>query len=158
MKKRIIYTLLILWMSLIFFFSNQPAIASDKVSGGVIEKIVNIIEIISNHKFNDNELEIIFKYLIFPIRKLAHFILYFILGILFYNIIRLYSIDNRKTLIISLLFCIIYACSDEIHQLFISGRSGELRDVFIDTLGSLLGILIVSKIINRKYKDLNDKV
>lgn len=146
MKKMIIYILLILWMSLIFFFSHQPAVDSDKVSGGIIDKIIHIVEIISSHEFNDNELEVISNYLIFPVRKLAHFTLYFVLGILFYNVVGLYNIDNKKILYISLLFCIIYACSDEIHQLFVLGRSGELRDVLIDTLGSILGILIVKNI------------
>ena len=48
MKKIIIYILLVLWMILIFFFSHQPDIESDKMSNGVIEKIINIVEIISN--------------------------------------------------------------------------------------------------------------
>lgn len=56
-------------------------------------------------------------------------------------------------MLISTLFCIIYALSDEIHQLFVFGRSGELKDVLIDTIGSFLGIILISKIINRK----NDK-
>lgn len=142
-------------MSLIFFFSHQPATDSDKTSNGVIDKIIHTVEIIRNHKFNDEQLELISNYLIFPIRKLAHFTLYFILGILFYNVINLYNIDNKKILIISILFCIIYACSDEIHQLFVSGRSGELRDVLIDSCGSVLGIIIISKIINRKMTHKN---
>ena len=158
MKKIIIYILLVLWLILIFFFSHQPAVDSDKVSNKVIDKIIHTVEIISGHEFNDNELEIISNYLVFPVRKLAHFTLYFILGILVYNTIRLYSINNKEIWFISILFCIIYDCSDEIHQLFIPGRSGELQDVLIDALGSLLGALIVSKIINRKQKNLNDKV
>lgn len=149
-KKVIIHILLILWMSLIFFFSHQPATDSDKVSGGVVDKIIHIVEVISNRQFNDDELEIISNYLVFPVRKLAHFTLYFVLGILFYNVVYLYNIDIKKILLTSILFCIIYACSDEIHQLFVLGRSGELRDVLIDTFGSILGILIVSKIKSKK--------
>lgn len=152
MKKIIIYILLILWMILIFSFSHQPAVDSDKVSNSVIDKIIHTVEIISNHEFNDDELEVISNYLIFPVRKLAHFTLYFVLGILFYNVVCLYNIDIKKALLISILFCIIYACSDEIHQLFILGRSGELRDVLIDTLGSILGIFIVKNIKRRKSK------
>lgn len=152
MKKIIIYILLILWMILIFSFSHQPAVDSDKISNSVIDKIIHTVEIISNHEFNDDELEVISNYLIFPVRKLAHFTLYFVLGILFYNVVCLYNIDIKKALLISILFCIIYACSDEIHQLFILGRSGELRDVLIDTLGSILGIFIVKNIKRRKSK------
>ena len=46
--------------------------------------------------------------------------------------------------------CVIYACSDEIHQLFIFGRSCELRDVLIDFIGSLLGVMIAYKFYKRK--------
>lgn len=38
----------------------------------------------------------------------------------------------------------IYACTDEIHQLFVPGRSGQFRDVMIDSLGAFIGILILS--------------
>lgn len=145
MKKIILYILLIFWISLIFYLSHQPSVESSKLSNGVIDKIIHTVEIINGHEFTDNELKMISNYLIFPIRKLAHFTLYFVLGILTYNVVQLYM-NNKKILIISILFCIIYACSDEIHQLFVSGRSGELRDVLIDTIGSLLGIIISSKI------------
>ncbi|MCI8777970.1 MAG: VanZ family protein [Bacilli bacterium] len=149
-KKIIIYILLISWMGLIFFFSHQSAIDSDKVSSGVIDKIIHTIEIISNHKLTDNELKLISNYLVFPIRKLAHFTLYFILGILFYNLIKSYIKNNKKRIIVSLLFCLLYACSDEIHQIFIPGRSGEIRDVFIDSIGSFMGIILIYIFLKRK--------
>lgn len=159
LKKILLYILLILWIALIFFFSHQPATDSDKVSNSVIDKIIHTVEVIRGQEFDNNELEIISNYLIFPIRKLAHFTLYFILGILIYNVVRLYNIDNKRKILLSVLFCIIYACSDEIHQLFVLGRSGELRDVLIDSIGSILGIIIISKILSiKKEKNLlNDK-
>lgn len=152
-KKIIMFILLILWMGVIFFFSHQPADDSDKVSNGVIEKIIYTVQIISGHEFNDNELEIISNYLVFPIRKLAHFSIYFVLGILFYNLLILYKIDIKSIFKLSILFCIIYACSDEIHQLFIVGRTGNLRDVLIDSLGSLLGIMLLYKQNKRRSTD-----
>ena len=39
---------------------------------------------------------------------------------------------------------ILYACTDEIHQLFVPGRSGMIRDVFIDSIGGIIGISIIS--------------
>ena len=150
MKKIISIILLVLWMSLIFYFSHQPSYTSDKTSKGVIDKLINIVEKVSKYEFNEEELNIINKSLVFPVRKSAHFIIYLILGILFYNLIRLYMNKNFKILIISILMCVIYACSDEIHQLFIFGRSGELRDVLIDFIGSLLGVMIAYKFYKRK--------
>jgi len=39
-----------------------------------------------------------------------------------------------------LLSCSLYAVTDEIHQLFVPGRSGELRDVMIDSIAALVGV------------------
>ena len=61
-----------------------------------------------------------------------------------------------EVIVYSILLCIIYACSDEFHQTFIQGRSGEIRDVIIDTLGALTGVLVtilVIKILNRNNKE-----
>lgn len=149
MKKLILYILIFLWMSLIFFFSNQPSNESTNVSDGIMSKMINIVETITNHEFSNEQIDNIYEYGITPLRKCAHFTIYFILGILFYLLIKDYNLELNKTLVISLLFCIIYACSDEIHQLFIFGRSGEVRDVLIDSLGSFLGIFITSKVIKR---------
>jgi VanZ family protein len=51
---------------------------------------------------------------------------------------------------------VLYACSDEIHQLAIDGRSGQWTDVFVDSLGVLAGItlgILVIKCLNRKKQD-----
>lgn len=161
MKKIISIILLIFWMCLIFCFSHQPSYNSDKTSNNVIDKIINVVERITNYEYNEEELNIINRKLVFPVRKSAHFTIYLILGILFYNLIKLYMNNNRKIFVVSMLLSVIYACSDEIHQLFIFGRSGELRDVLIDSIGSLLGIIIVYKFYKRKndsYERENNEV
>ena len=78
----------------------------------------------------------------FIVRKSAHFIGYIILGILASGLILQYENINKKYLL-AFLICVIYAISDEIHQLFVPGRSGQVRDVLIDSAGSFLGIIIV---------------
>jgi len=150
MKKIIKYILVIFWLCLIFYFSNQPSVQSDIVSDGVMDKIINIVEVVINHEFNDVEIKNIYEYGITPLRKCAHLSIYFILGVLMFLLVKEYNIDKKKILAISLLLCILYACSDEIHQLFIFGRSGEVRDVLIDSFGSFLGIMLTSKISFRK--------
>ena len=47
---------------------------------------------------------------------------------------------DKRTFIFAIILCILYAISDEIHQHFIPGRSGDLLDVGIDTMGSCLGV------------------
>ncbi len=52
-----------------------------------------------------------------------------------------------KTVLYSWAFGTLYAITDEIHQLFIQGRSCEFRDVCIDSLGVLTGIVLMIGII-----------
>ena len=132
---------LVLWMALIFSFSNQKDVDSSKVSDGFIDRtVVKIYKIFNENITKEKENEIIEKYT-YPIRKLAHYTLYFILGILSFLVVKDYSI-NKKLIIYSLLICFLYACSDEFHQLFIIGSSARVLDVMIDTFGSLCGISI----------------
>ena len=80
-----------------------------------------------------------------------------ILGILASGLILYYGNINKKYLL-AFLICVIYAISDEIHQLFVPGRAGQVRDVLIDSAGSLLGIIIVMAFVkilikfNKKHK------
>ena len=132
---------LVLWMALIFSFSNQKDVDSSKVSDGFIDRtVVKIYKIFNENITKEKENEIIEKYT-YPIRKLAHYTLYFILGILSFLVVKDYSI-NKKLIIYSLLICFLYACSDEFHQLFIIGRSARVLDVMIDTFGSSCSISI----------------
>ena len=132
---------LVLWMALIFSFSNQRDVDSSKISDGFIDRtVVKIYKVFNENITKEKESEIIEKYT-YPIRKLAHYTLYFILGILAFLVVKDYSI-NKKLIIYSLLICFLYACSDEFHQLFIIGRSASIKDVIIDTFGSLCGTSI----------------
>lgn len=131
-RKVINWILLIMWMTVIFTMSNQPANISDSQSEGVI-RILSSIGINANGIFGDLAN--------FIVRKCAHFSEYMILAILFFNVVRLYF--NMKEIIISTIaFVFIYACSDEIHQLFVPGRESAFRDVLIDTLGGTTSVLI----------------
>lgn len=129
--------LVLLWMVMIFLLSNEEAVKSSKKSDGLIIKSV---ELFTGKSLSDQEKEKVLKYLVFPVRKCAHLSLYLILGILVISLLREYMVINTKLVLLSLLICFLYACSDEIHQLFVPGRSGEARDVLIDTLGACLGV------------------
>lgn len=139
--KYIKLLLVIIWMIIIFMFSNQKADDSSKLSDGLILKTVRIIEKINHKKYSDEE---ILNKFVKPVRKLAHFTIYLILGILVYIFID--DLNLKNIIIISLMICLIYSISDEIHQLFIEGRTGKITDVLIDTCGSFIGIVIVNKI------------
>lgn len=126
MNKKINLFLIIVWMIFIFIMSSFNADISSNQSGFIVNTISNI--------FNINNLDL----LTLIIRKLAHFTEYFILGLLLYN--------YDKNILKAIIICFIYAISDEVHQLFIIGRSFQIKDILIDALGSICGVYFIKKI------------
>lgn len=125
----------------IFKFSSEDSGKSAGTSDFVIDCIIN------NNPFTkdlDNvHKEEIKENIKMPIRKLAHFSIYTILGITVMMHICTYKIDKYKKIGCSLIIGMLYAILDEIHQLFVPGRSGQVRDVIIDIFGVTFGICIV---------------
>ena len=127
--KKISIILVIIWMIVIFIFSNASGELSNLQSEGIVAKLALLI-----HYTGDiNILRVV-------VRKIAHFTEYLILGILVINACRYNGIKNIIKL--SILICILYASLDEIHQLFIQGRAGKVLDICIDTIGSVSGIYL----------------
>lgn len=148
MIRKVIKIILVLsWMMMIFLLSNEEAVQSSKKSDGLI---IRSVELFTGKSLSVQEKEKVLKYLVFPVRKCAHLSLYLILGILVISLLREYMVINAKLVLLSLLICFLYACSDEIHQLFVPGRSGEVRDVLIDTLGACLGVSFYYLVFRKK--------
>lgn len=136
-KKTITLILIITWMTLVFYFSNQIADDSSKLSGGITREILNFFHILEGKTLEQQSaIETV-------VRKLAHFSIYTLGGILILLHVNLYKIKVNKKVIITWLLGTTYAITDEIHQLFVPGRSGEIRDVCIDSLGVITGILMI---------------
>ena len=81
------------------------------------------------------------------VRKMAHFSIYALIGISLLLFIYLFSKKLILSSSIALLLSIMYACYDEYRQLSVPGRSGSIKDVFIDSLGALTGITLIFIII-----------
>lgn len=139
MKKKVIKGLIVvLCMLSIFLFSTDNSRESTSKSNRVILGITNLF-----HKdLSDKEKEKIIDMFFVPIRKMAHFGIYLVLGISLISFLREFSIPILKLLLLSIFLAFLYACSDEIHQLFVPGRSGQFSDVLLDTLGASVGIFI----------------
>jgi VanZ family protein len=130
----------ILWMMTIFYFSNQPANISRTQSGEILVKMdvlsQNETNIIGDHRISTLQN---------MVRKSAHFIEYFGLGLLMTMSIILLDLKVAivKKYIISWIICTLYAISDEIHQYFIPGRGPMVRDVFLDSFASFTGVIVI---------------
>lgn len=147
-KSVILWILVIVWMIVIFTFSQNVAEESNSKSKRVAYEVVNIVE----KEKTEKEKEKMAEELHIPFRKLAHGFEYCVLCILVLLALKSSNIADNKIYIIALIICIIYASTDEIHQLFISGRYGDFQDVLIDTAGSTIGMLlyiITNKIIKK---------
>ena len=125
-------------MITVFKFSNQGGTESSGASSRVTNVVVKVVEKVRNMEFTEqekNQAELV-------VRKLAHYTIYTIGGLLIMN--YAYSTDKTKKQKVSgsLLFGAFYAATDEIHQYFVPGRSARLFDVGIDSLGVMTGILI----------------
>ena len=123
-------------MIVIFSFSSADANKSTGTSDKVITTMIEIKDKITNNETPNNEKEIIVKNSSFYIRKIAHITEYLILGFLMFNLLKQYSVTN---IYYAIGLSILYSCTDEFHQLFISGRSGSIRDILIDSIGILIG-------------------
>ena len=140
MKKIIYFILLILWLIIIFILSNQNGEISGNNSAGIIRNTLDVIY--SLFHLSKNNLNDMVQLLQNPIRECAHAFEYFILTFLtFKNLDSIKTKENKY--IITLLFCFICASFDEVHQLFISGRTFQYFDIMMDTLGVILMLLII---------------
>ncbi|APH18391.1 VanZ family protein [Clostridium botulinum] len=122
-----------IWMVIIFIFSNQPGESSDKNNFFVADVLTKgKIDLFKHIDYN---------FLNFLIRKAAHITEYFILFMLLYYAFKKTFYKNLK--IKAAIITILYACTDEFHQLFIPGREGKVRDVLIDSIGVFIGVFLI---------------
>lgn len=70
-----------------------------------------------------------------PVDKVAHLILFAVLAALFY----LSGLRARWAVVAAAL----YGLSDEFHQMYVPGRSPDLRDWLADVVGAILGVWLV---------------
>ena len=135
--------LVLICMAVIFWLSSRSADVSAALSGVIVDWIIK--------HFGDNGVTD------FIVRKSAHFCEYIGLCFLISN-----AIYQTKKKIIPLYACTLtslYAISDEFHQLFVSGRSCELKDWAIDTVGAFVGaaaFFIIHTIAGKAAKSKNN--
>jgi VanZ family protein len=155
-KKTIMVLIIVcLWLLVIFGFSAMNADFSSKITHVAIDIINKIRE---HNVYIDSIFCKLTKNhsMVYVIRKMAHITVFCILEIVVYCFLRFCRVRNFKAIMFSAIFSILYAFTDEFHQLFVSGRSAELKDVLIDSIGVFLGVFIV--IVLRFFKKLSYKI
>lgn len=150
-------------MAIIYHFSAESVEESGNRSTGLTEFVTKLVWPGYDELSYPDQLKAQEK-LHSPIRKAAHFSEYALLGFLTASLLLHLSRRPRKrpikawmTWVFPAGFCLIYAISDEVHQIF-SNRGPSVWDVMIDFAGALFGILLIQCIVrlsrrNRKKRE-----
>ncbi|MCI8512297.1 MAG: VanZ family protein [Lachnospiraceae bacterium] len=134
--------MLLMWLpaigmaALIFGFSAQPAAASTKTSDSVTRLLLRIADATRLFDTGQDSVQAWCERLSLPVRKTAHMAEY----VIFYGTILLglygSGLRGKKWPLRAFSLTLFYACTDEIHQIFVPGRAGRVSDVLIDGIGA----------------------
>jgi len=156
-KILVSWTIVIVWAGVIFYLSSKTADQSTVQSRGVIGVFTGMFGTVIQ---NDEVMETVDGI----VRESAHGVEYLILGVVLFNALFI-TLNYRKQeeelltaqtgiecrdkyrwlncMICSILICCIYALTDEIHQIPIPGRTFQIMDLIIDTIGSIIGSVLM---------------
>ena len=77
------------------------------------------------------------------IRKSAHFTEYRVLAVLLLRALTEPGTrPSGRVLLRVIAYCAVYACLDELHQLFVPKRTASVYDSMLDTVGAVVGALL----------------
>jgi VanZ family protein len=142
MKTKVFWWILIaLWCWLIFFMSNQNAGESSNLSLYLADLLNRWLKnIFGPHVLTLSE---------HVVRKCAHFIEYLVLGWLLFMGFLDRSSPGRTVLLV-IIAGFLFAVSDEVHQLFVPGRTMRQFDVLVDMAGIALAVIMMHHRIKRQ--------
>ncbi len=127
------WTAAVAWMAVIFLFSHQTGDVSGRLSYSLAELVVRIID-------RQAGLQMI-RQTDSVLRVVAHVASYFTLGLLVAWAFSEIGIRDLRNAVLTFFICVLYAASDELHQAYVPGRTGQFSDFLIDAAGILLSIL-----------------
>lgn len=129
---------------MIFWFSAQNGAVSSQLSGGITEKVVEVVEP-DYDSLPEPEQQTLFDAVQFAVRKSAHFSEYALLGFLLRLLCASYAL--RRGGLVAWLCGTGYAATDELHQWFVAARSAMWQDVCLDSSGVFAGVLLATGIL-----------
>lgn len=153
-QARFITTLLtVAVMVMIFMLSTEDANRSNETSG-VFSRIVLKVISPGYEQLPPDRQEALFNSVQNVIRKCAHFSEYALLGLALRLCLESwFGPGPRKECgVWSWAGGTLYACTDELHQMLVDGRSGQVRDVMIDSSGVLFGTVLAVLLIRKTWK------
>ncbi len=156
-KKILIWIPAIIMAIAIFGFSKQDGEESSGLSYKAADIILTVCDKAGIVDYNDNNRESMIDSVQFPIRKAAHMTEYAVLSVLVMIALMVDGINGIKLPVISAVIATAFAATDELHQVFVPGRYGCVRDVLIDAVGSVIGLAIAYAIYKNVCKCKSNK-
>jgi len=148
-KKLLLYLLIIpAYLLMIYILSHQTGHTSNEISEGIVRRVLGKLFDITGNKLTSDKLDTI-NYIF---RKFLHFTEYMILAMLFYSMLKNLPLSIHKRLLFSVLPTVIYSASDELHQLYVPNRTGQVSDILLDSSGAIAGALLMYYFERRKTK------
>ncbi len=146
-------------MIVIFYFSSKPATSSEESSLMISRHLLSSYENITDQAYDVTKKQEVLSKLDYIVRKLAHFIEYMILAAALFFHFTVWGNGLKERVSRSILITCFYAATDEFHQTFVEGRSGQISDVLLDSCGAATGaflclllVLIYKKRRNKRGK------
>ncbi|MDD2553843.1 MAG: VanZ family protein [Desulfotomaculaceae bacterium] len=133
----------LLWMLVIFLLSAQPASFSNANSKGIVTRVVDTTVKLTKVGISEPEKAMLVKRINSVAREYMHGVVFLVLGLLTQNAVTKGGAARMKAAAIALVICLTYGLTDEIHQLFVPGRSFQVSDLAMDAIGSIIGIGLV---------------
>ena len=118
---------------------------SADLSGGITHLCMSILNQLFGFGWDASKVLEMAEIWDFPIRKLAHMTEFGILAVLIFLAIKYYNKINtmKKRYVFAWMGAVCYAATDEFHQLFVPGRSGNFVDVCVDTIGVTIALIVI---------------
>lgn len=135
-------------MVAIFLFSASTGEESAAQSNLIVDVMLNSYESIQGEAMEEMKREEIYGVLDHFVRKTAHATEYAVLGMCVAFHVIVLGMTGKKRFFLAYFITTAYAITDEVHQLFVPGRSGQVTDVCIDSFGALIGVTILCLIAN----------
>lgn len=145
LRRKIFIGFTLIWMAFIFSFSSRSGDVSSQDSNHV-GMIIGEVFVPGFEQWNNTKQNDFADAIDHPIRKTAHAMEYAMLGLLAAGIFVDQKNLGKLRIFIPWLIAAGYAATDEFHQLFVPGRSGQVSDVILDSAGAALGVLLMTGI------------
>lgn len=152
-KKYLAWTPALAIAGMIFFFSSQPAYASTASSSRLSRLLLSLADLWGMISLENSDIAALCLQMEMPIRKSAHVFEFIVLNLSILYALHVWSMRGLRWVAAAWTITVLYACTDEIHQLFVPGRAGMVTDVMIDSMGvTLISIFLLLRLHRRKKK------